>query len=91
MAHANPTPEEIDATIAELLESRAAGKTICPSEAARKLAGSDDFRPLMEPVRARAQLMAEHGTLEITQAGEVVDGAMARGPIRLRLPGSLDY
>lgn len=86
MAHANPTPEAIDATIAELLASRATGKTICPSEAARALAGDGDFRPLMEAVRERAEQLADEGALEITQGGEVVDGPNARGPIRLRLP-----
>jgi hypothetical protein len=32
--------------------------------------------------------MAQRGALEITQGGEVVDGASARGPIRLRLPAA---
>ncbi len=86
MARPTPTLETIDATIVGLLEARGAGKSICPSEAARALAGVQAFRPLMEPVRARARRMAEHGALEILQGGEVVDGASARGPIRLRLP-----
>jgi hypothetical protein len=30
--------------------------------------------------------MADAGRLEVTQAGRVVDGRTARGPIRLRRP-----
>lgn len=85
MARPNPTAERIEQTIVELLQARDAGKTICPSDAARALAG-DGFRPLMEPVRARAREMVSRGALEVTQGGEVVDPATARGPIRLRLP-----
>jgi hypothetical protein len=79
-----PSPGEIERTIDALLDRRAAGRTICPSEAARALAG--DWRPLMDPVRERAFAMADEGRLEVTQKGEVVDGRTARGPIRLRRP-----
>jgi hypothetical protein len=81
-----PTPKEIEDTIVALLEARDPGKTICPSDAARALGGNDGFRPLMEPVRARAREMVDRGELEVTQRGQVVDPAAARGPIRLRLP-----
>jgi len=78
---------EIERTIVALLESRAPGRTICPSEAARALAGDDGFRPLMEPVRETARAMVARGELEITQRGQAVaDPAATRGPIRLRLP-----
>lgn len=73
---------EIEKTIETLLDERAAGATICPSDAARALAA--DWRPLMEPVRRTALAMADDGRLEVTQGGEVVDGHTARGPIRLR-------
>ena len=75
----------IETTILALLERRAEGKTICPSEAARALK-PDDWRPLMQPVRDVAAAMADEGRLEVTQKGEVVDVRKARGPIRLRLP-----
>ena len=81
-----PTGEQIERTITELLEARDPGKTICPSDAARALAGDAGFRPLMEPVRARAREMVGRGDLEITQGGRVVDPDAARGAIRLRLP-----
>jgi hypothetical protein len=77
---------KIEQTILALLEQRAEGKTICPSEAARSLA-PEDWRPLMDPVREVAYAMADDGRVEVTQKGEVVDGRTARGPIRLRLLG----
>jgi uncharacterized protein DUF3253 len=70
--------------ILELLERRGPGKTICPSDAARALAGNQ-FRPLMDTVRAAAADLVADGEIEVTQHGEVVDIASARGPIRLRL------
>ena len=73
----------LEATILSLLDQRAEGATICPSEVARAL-GGDDWRPLMEPVRAAARRLVAGGEIAITQGGEVVDGADARGPIRLR-------
>lgn len=77
-------PAEIERTIDALLDRRAEGRTICPSEAARALAA--DWRPLMQPVRDVAYAMADDGRLEVTQKGEVVDGRTARGAIRLRRP-----
>lgn len=71
--------------ILALLGERDRGKTICPSEAARRLAGEGDFRPLMEPVRRAAAALAEAGTIEVTQGGEPVRIGEARGPIRLGL------
>ena len=79
-----PPDAEIERTILGLLDRRAAGRTICPSEAARALA-PQDWRPLMQPVRDVAYAMADDGRLEVTQGGEVVDGRTARGAIRLRL------
>jgi hypothetical protein len=81
------TAGEAEAAILALLAQRDAGKTICPSEAARALAGDAAFRPLMPVVREVAAAMADEGRLEVTQRGEVVDARSARGPIRLRLPG----
>ena len=78
-------PREIERTILALLDRRAVGRTICPSEAARALA-PDDWRPLMAPVRETAYAMAEGARLEVTQSGQVVDGRTARGAIRLRKP-----
>jgi hypothetical protein len=81
-----PIPDQQDqlrTAILELLERRGPGKTICPSDAARAVAGAD-FRPLMDTARAAAAELVADGKIEVTQRGEVVDIAQARGPIRLR-------
>lgn len=80
------TDEDVAATILALLDARRPGATICPSEAARALA-PDDWRPLMDRVRAVAAGMADDGVLDVTQRGERVDARSARGPIRLRRAG----
>ncbi len=73
-------------TIRRLLAERDPGKTICPSEAARALAGDGDaFRELMPLMRDAARAMVADGEIEVTQQGDVVDLDSARGPIRLRL------
>jgi hypothetical protein len=74
--------------ILRLLAERGAGKTICLSEAARALAGDAQraaWEPLMGCVRAAAGRLVAQGQVSITQGGRVVDGATAKGPIRLRL------
>jgi hypothetical protein len=76
------TDEQIEATILDLLARRDPGRTICPSDAARAL--SDDFRPLMGPVRRVARELVARGELEVTQKGRIVDIDTARGAIRLR-------
>jgi len=81
----------IEASIDALLDQREAGKSICPSEAAQRVADRgvgdvESWRDLMEPTRAAARRMAYDGRLEITQDGRMVDPAEARGPIRLRRP-----
>ena len=79
-----PSPEQarLRTIILDLLDRRGPGKTICPSDAARRLAGND-FRPLMNTARAAAAELVADGEIEVTQRGEVVDLAEARGPIRL--------
>lgn len=77
----------LEHAIAELLAARPRDASICPSEAARRVAGDDgDWRALMEPARAAARRLVERGDLEITQRGHRVDPSTARGPIRLRRP-----
>jgi hypothetical protein len=69
--------------IIELLEQRGPGKTICPSDAARAVAG-EDFRRLMDAARTAAAELVAAGEIDVTQRGRVVDIEQARGPIRLR-------
>ena len=49
--------------------------------------GGDDWRDLMDDARAAAARLVAEGRVEITQGGEVVDLATARGPIRIRKRG----
>ena len=82
----------LEETILRLLQERGAGKTICPSEAARTVAGrgtlSDEpaiWQPLMEPARAAARRLVAAGRIDMTQGGHRVNASTAKGPIRLRL------
>ena len=77
----------LEETILRLLRERGAGKTICPSEAARAVAGEgrEVWEPLMELTRQAARRLVAKGALAITQGGHVVDGSTAKGAIRLRL------
>lgn len=77
------TDRELERSILALLDARAAGATICPSESARTV-GGDDWRALMEPARAAARRLVAAGEVEITQTGTVVDPSTAKGPIRIR-------
>lgn len=82
-----PIDAELERAILDLLAARAADATICPSEAARRVAGPDDepgWRALMEPARQAARRLCAAGQLEITQRGRIVDASGAKGPIRLR-------
>lgn len=87
---AAPSRADARAAIRDLLARRAAGATICPSEAARALGGDDGFRPLMALVREAAADLVAAGEVEVTQRGAVVDLAVARGPVRLRRAGADD-
>ncbi|WP_407939733.1 DUF3253 domain-containing protein [Motilibacter deserti] len=80
---ARATDRELEDSIRTLLARRAMGATICPSEAARAVGGKA-WRELMEPARAAARRLVAAGEVVITQGGEVVDPAAAKGPIRIR-------
>ena len=73
----------IEAAITALLAARAPGRSICPSEAARRV-DADDWRRLMPQVRAVAIGMARAGRLEITRHGQVADPEAFKGVYRLR-------
>lgn len=83
-----PQDAALESAILDLLSTRSAGATICPSEAARLIAAEagDDppWRDLMEPARRAARRLVARGLVEITQGGRVVDPSTARGPIRIR-------
>ena len=78
---------EVEAAILALLRERdpngTGSKTICPSEAARRL-WPDGWRERMEDVRRAARRLVARGEVEMTQAGRAVDPSTAKGPVRLR-------
>ncbi|MCH8562115.1 DUF3253 domain-containing protein [Nesterenkonia sp. LB17] len=74
---------DMENAILDLLAKRAETATICPSEAARAVAG-EDWRDQMDAARAAARRLEAAGVVEITQRGTAVDPATARGPIRIR-------
>ena len=79
-----PVDEQLEASILSLLDQRAGGATICPSDAARAVGEEDTWRDLLEPARRAARRLVEAGRVEITQGGRVVDPSTAKGPIRIR-------
>lgn len=83
----DPPPDSaaIAAAILDLARARGPGKTVCPSEAARRL-DPDAWRALMPTVRVAAARLQDQGLIVVTQRGRVVDPLDARGPIRLGLP-----
>lgn len=73
----------LESAILDLLRQRAAGATICPSEAAREV-DPDHWRELMEPARSAARRLTAAGQVIITQRGREVDPSTAKGPFRIR-------
>ena len=80
--------DEIERKILQMVAERGRDKTICPSEAARTLAGDkpDDWGPLMQPLRRVAVRLAKEGRLVIYRKGKQADPDNFRGIYRLGLP-----
>ena len=74
-------------TILDLAKARGPGKTICPSEAARAIAGPDEkqWRLLMKPLRAQAVAVAKTGEITILRKGRPVDPDDFRGVYRIAM------
>lgn len=83
-----PSDKAIRDTLLTLALARGAGKSFCPSEAARALAA--DWRELMPCVRCVAAQMQDEGILLASQRGQPVQADTAKGPIRLRLATGQD-
>ncbi|MEM1040122.1 MAG: DUF3253 domain-containing protein [Pseudomonadota bacterium] len=71
-----------------MVAERGAGKSICPSEVARAMAGHNekDWRLLMKPIRAAAVALANEGAIAITRKGKPVDPSAFKGVYRLTVP-----
>lgn len=80
--------ERLTATMRVLLRQRDAGKTICPSEAAR-VVGGDQWRDLMPLTREIVGDLAETGEVVVQQKGEPVDINAVPGPIRIEAGSEL--
>jgi hypothetical protein len=82
--------DDLEAAILRLAAERGAGRTICPSEAARAIGGDhpDGWGPLMQPIRRIAVRLMKEGRIIITRKGRPVDPDDFRGVYRLSLPNS---
>jgi hypothetical protein len=80
-------PDAMIATILRLCAERGPGKSICPSEVARAIAGPDEkcWRLLMHPVREAAFRLARKGRIQVLRKGRPIAPEQARGVIRLKL------
>ncbi len=88
-SNATPARETVLAdTIMSLVRERGQDKTICPSEAARKLAGSNpDLWGAMMPVVRRVTLdLAKEGRVVIYRKGKAITPDMLKGVYRIGLP-----
>ncbi len=81
-------PNRIRQAILDAIETRGPGKTTCPSEIARQLAGSDEkvWRLMMAPIRSVAVELALSGEARILRKGRAVDPRDFKGIYRLALP-----
>ena len=81
--------ESAAAAIHALLGRRAAGRTICPSDAARLIVGTDnDWRAQMDAVHQAVDTMLAAGIIELSWKGNRLD--RRRGAYRIALRQSAD-
>jgi len=85
------SPPELDAVIVALCAEIRAGRTICPTDAAKAFAaarGEDElgWRSHLSEVRRMAVSLALEGKLVIYRKGKPVDPADFRGVYRLGAP-----
>ena len=78
--------ESTDQAIMALLDQRGAGKTICPSEAAKRIAASSadgltDWRAFMPQVHAAADALLAAGEVRLSWKGEEI--SQRRGAYRI--------
>ncbi len=85
----DPDTEHLQATaraaILDLAQARGAGKTLCPSEAARRI-DPENWRRHMTLVRRTAAGLADEGLIQVFRKGKPVDIREVKGVIRLGLP-----
>ena len=74
----------VEDAILTLAAERGAQKSLCPSEAARRLA-PEDWRSRMKEVRAAAIELAKQGRIHILRKGKPVDPDHFKGVYRLQI------
>lgn len=82
------TIDPAEQAILNTFKSGGVGKSICPTQAARTLAGNPDdesWRRSLAPVKLAAQRLARAGQIEILRKGKVIDPEILHGVIRFRL------
>lgn len=81
--------ETIEDLVLRLARERGAGKTICPTEAAKAAAdqrGEEDWRGRLSNVKAAAVKLAKRGGVAIYRKGKPVDPDDFKGIYRIGLP-----
>lgn len=78
-----PGNERYAEAVVALLSKRGPSASICPSEVARALS-ANEWRPLMDAVRAAGARLAQRGVVVITQGDREVDLCYVVGPVRFR-------
>jgi hypothetical protein len=81
-------PEELEAAMLALLNEREPGRSISPADVASAVGGkgSDEWGPLMQPVRRVAVRLMKEGRIVILRKGKPVDPDDFKGTYRLALP-----
>ncbi|MCR9257670.1 MAG: DUF3253 domain-containing protein [Alphaproteobacteria bacterium] len=86
------TREALATAVRELTTARGSGKSICPSEAARKVAEDkgtpENWRWMLKPLRKISQDLARDGEIVILRKGKPIAPEDMRGVVRLALPGA---
>jgi hypothetical protein len=83
------TNDPAEQAILSTLAARGPGKSICPTDAARVLAGhpkGDGWRASLSPIRLAMMRLARAGAIIILHKGKPVAPEEARGVLRLILP-----
>ncbi|SCY95277.1 DUF3253 domain-containing protein [Microvirga guangxiensis] len=80
--------EELERVMLALLNERGPGRSISPTDVASAVGGhrSEEWGPLMQPLRRVAVRLMKEGRIVIVRKGKPVDPDDFRGTYRLALP-----
>ncbi|ABI61783.1 Zinc finger protein [Granulibacter bethesdensis] len=83
------SPQAIDAEIIRLTTERGPASSICPTEVARALAPTEEWRRLLSQVRRQAARLASAGLIDVLRKGKPLPQPVTpdtmRGVLRLRV------